>query len=846
MSRDPLGDVEGLYQYGQNNPVNRIDPHGTWSSLTNWLGYVGSGIKDGLKNAAIVTKQTYQSVSVQVKSTPKSTQISVSTKTVTSVRATPLEGVGKTVGGLLSLPGQIQDIKRFVFGGGTKQEAAATAGTAIGAFAGARAGLVLGAAIGSVVPGVGTVIGGVAGGIIGGVAGGIAGYYIGNAAGSKLPDANDPWKGLIHTDPAGGPSYSSRPTNNAPSTQNKTYNDQSSSGTGGGSQYNNSESPSNPNQNAGDLYYRQQSAPGPVQTFGSSPNRPIPVSPGDWYVQRDGGQVTLCALPQSANVIALNFYVEGANLWDSGWVATGTDGICVQTQGLGWYTFGWRVRALDSNYNISDWSDPLRHFSIDSQQITLHDFQFVPSSPSASDEVNVYTCADGFGGIGNGLYIYANTATDGSASGDWYWIDPKGTFCYDPDPANAANAWPQWHTRALADGTHLIRAIGFHGSKDQGNYQEVVKETTFTLLRRRPSNVQIVSPQQDQWFNSRTVNFQWQPEETGRVQYFLFDVSTNSDPTVNPIIHQQFNDAAMRSYSVTFAQDYSSLYWGIQACNEIGCGDRATGHFGIDRTAPNATVTALPTTTYEVNFPVRWSGTDNASGIVAYDVQYRDGLNGSWLYWKTNTTATVGTFTGEDLHTYYFRARARDRSNNEGPFAEPYGDTSTRVDINARPVDAWWNSAYASKRNLLIQNNDGAGLSTGHPVLLRFDASTNPTAASLYNASRASSKGDDFRIVYNNQTELSRYIPVFTPQQIDIWFDLQAPIGGLDSAVSLYQLYYDNAAAVNPPASIDDVMPPGKDANTVGLWHFNEGAGTTVNDSSGNNQHATIQTTSGG
>ncbi|MBI4672206.1 MAG: hypothetical protein HY741_11150, partial [Chloroflexi bacterium] len=191
-------------------------------------------------------------------------------------------------------------------------------------------------------------------------------------------------------------------------------------------------------------------------------------------------------------------------------------------------------------------------------------------------------------------------------------------------------------------------------------------------------------------------------------------------------------------------------------------------------------------------------------------------------------------------------ARARDRSNNEGPFAEPYGDTSTRVDINARPADQWWNSAYASKRNLLIQNNDSQGLSVGYPVLLRFDALTNPTAASLYNASHASNKGDDFRIINNNQTELSRYIPVFTSQQIDIWFDLQAPIGGLDSAASVYQLYYDNAAAANPPASIDDVMPPGKDANTIGLWHFNEAGGTTVNDSSGNNQHATIQTTSGG
>jgi len=582
-------------------------------------------------------------------------------------------------------------------------------------------------------------------------------------------------------------------------------------------------------------------APGPVSAFGSSPNRPRPVSPGDWYVQRDGGQVTLCADPGADNIIALEFYVEGANTWDSGWVASN----CATTEGLGWYTYGWRVRSLDTNGNVSDWSDPMWHFSIDSQQLSLKDFKFVPSSPSAADEVYVYTCVDGFGQIGNGLLLYANTATDGSASGSWYWIDPKGTSCYDPDPANAANAWPQWHTRALSDGTHLIRAIGFHGTREQGNYQEVVKETTYTLLRRRPSNVQPTIPQQDQWFATRSINFTWQPEETQRVQYFVFDVSTNSDPTVNPIVHQQFSDPSIRSFSYTFDADYSSLYWGVQACNELGCGDRAIGHFGIDRTAPTASVTALSTTTYEVNFPVSWSGSDNASGIRAYDVQYRDGITGTWLFWRTNITATVATFNGQDGHTYYFRARARDNANNEGTFAEANGDTYTKVDVNARPPTPWWNSAYSVKRNILVVNNDSQTLPVGYPTLLHFDSTTTPTAAQMYNVSLSATKGDDFRIVLNNQTELSRYVRVFTQDRIDIWFNLQTAIGSLGSDNSSYQLYYGNAAAINPPANIDDVMPPGKDANTIGVWHFQEGNGTTVYDTSGGNHNATIMTQTG-
>jgi hypothetical protein len=78
----------------------------------------------------------------------------------------------------------------------------------------------------------------------------------------------------------------------------------------------------------------------------------------------------------------------------------------------------------------------------------------------------------------------------------------------------------------------------------------------------------------------------------------------------------------------------------------------------------------LPETTYTSDFEVRWSGSDNASGIATYDVEYRES-GGAWQAWLSNTTATSAQFT--DAHnevTYEFRARGVDNVGNVQPHSE--------------------------------------------------------------------------------------------------------------------------------------------------------------------------------
>lgn len=86
-------------------------------------------------------------------------------------------------------------------------------------------------------------------------------------------------------------------------------------------------------------------------------------------------------------------------------------------------------------------------------------------------------------------------------------------------------------------------------------------------------------------------------------------------------------------------------------------------------------------------FTVTWSGKDVWSGVAAYDVQVRDGYEGTWAGWLTSTSATSGTFTGAHGHTYFFRARARDQAGNWETFGdEEWGQAFTTVLTETAPV----------------------------------------------------------------------------------------------------------------------------------------------------------------
>ena len=412
---------------------------------------------------------------------------------------------------------------------------------------------------------------------------------------------------------------------------------------------------------------------------GTRPSAPTPSSPGNWYVSRDGSAPQLCVNAMSGVDYDFQIY-ESHDTPDSGWISSN----CWTPSGLGPYTYKWHVKVRSSGLE-SDWSESW-NFSIDSQQMTMDDFLFATSPVYDPADVRIYMCVRGFGGIGLGLSLYANTANDGSANGEWKFIPSNGTFCFDQ---NDASTWPEWSTRGFEDGPHRIMAVGYHGS------EQLVKTTVYTLPHRAPSDTHVLTPTSGGWVNSQTVTFSWDPALRATSYRLLVGFDYNS---LGALVDQTF-DANTRSFTFTFDQPYSYLYAQVLAINEIG---QNGGHwpFGIDTEYPDTAVIPLPATTFENQFSVTWGGTDNASGIRWYDMQYRDGNrpDSLWTDWMTSTSTTAALFNGQPGHTYYFRARALDNAGNLEPYPSGDGDAVTSIDPASRPPAPWWASSYAHSR----------------------------------------------------------------------------------------------------------------------------------------------------
>lgn len=113
-------------------------------------------------------------------------------------------------------------------------------------------------------------------------------------------------------------------------------------------------------------------------------------------------------------------------------------------------------------------------------------------------------------------------------------------------------------------------------------------------------------------------------------------------------------------------------------------------NFTVDDQPPEGFASS-PDYSTVLQFTVTWSAEDavNGSGLAArpYDVQYKDGLNGTWTDWFTGTNLTSAIFAdASNGHRYCFRMRSADAAGNQQIYLTAVGgDTCTVVDTD-RPT----------------------------------------------------------------------------------------------------------------------------------------------------------------
>jgi uncharacterized repeat protein (TIGR01451 family) len=98
-----------------------------------------------------------------------------------------------------------------------------------------------------------------------------------------------------------------------------------------------------------------------------------------------------------------------------------------------------------------------------------------------------------------------------------------------------------------------------------------------------------------------------------------------------------------------------------------------------------ARVEPLPRWVETTTFTVTWVKPAAQVGIGTFQVQFRDGYGAAWTDWLTSTNAVSGTFTGDQDHTYFFRARTI-APNQMAWSDEEWGQAFTTVLTQPAPV----------------------------------------------------------------------------------------------------------------------------------------------------------------
>jgi hypothetical protein len=203
----------------------------------------------------------------------------------------------------------------------------------------------------------------------------------------------------------------------------------------------------------------------------------------------------------------------------------------------------------------------------------------------------------------------------------------------------------------------------------------------FDAIRLRPIDqppdpvVTTQQPLANTWSLQREVTFDWQVTNPSSVGSTRLEVAT--DTSFSNIVLSATFDGAPTSHTHTFGQDFGQLYWRIVLTTVKNKTIASTvTKFGIDTEAPNSEVSAV-FRLEDGKYVVIWQGTDSASGVAGYNIDYRPLSGGAWTGWLSNTPYSLYAFVPPTGQEYEFRSQAIDVAGHSEPL-HANGDANTQ------------------------------------------------------------------------------------------------------------------------------------------------------------------------
>lgn len=246
---------------------------------------------------------------------------------------------------------------------------------------------------------------------------------------------------------------------------------------------------------------------------------------------------------------------------------------------------------------------------------------------------------------------------------------------------------------------------------NNGQHPQLIVDYSQAAPDREPPNTRFVHPlnryqQHDQF------RVEWDADDRGGSGVDYYDIQyreagqdwrswlNHTRQTDNSFVGQEGITYEFRGRAVDHAGNVESFPDNPQASTTI------------DTLPPTVTMQQLQSFTGGGSIQLSWSGTDIASGVRAYDLQYRL-VDGNWNDLLINTTQTTYTFNGTHGQQLIFRVRAFDNANHASAWDAPGSVASTTIDAVA-PVACIIQVAAQANNIYEIQwtgdDGDGAGL----------------------------------------------------------------------------------------------------------------------------------------